>query len=329
MGKADHLMKVFFSNPHVFADVFNFWLYNGNPYIQPENLKEVSGSLIHLTDDKDTSSDTLKTSEQMRDVLMHWICMDDGESVYALLGIEGQTHVDYAMAARALIYDARQYEKQLQEIRTWHNILGEKGNTPGEFLWKFFKTDSLHPVVTVVVYLGSEVWDGPRTLHDMFRFPHPALLEQGVNYKLNLIEPMQMDLNDILKFQTDMREVMLYMQSSKDKQRLLHLADAGKLRNVDRTTAYLINEISNSKLKIEKGKVKIDMCEAIKGIREDALKQGIKQGLEQGIEQGIEQSHKQIAFNMVLAGMSISVISQITGEAEETIQEWLSVGSTT
>lgn len=46
MGKADHLMKVFFSNPQVFADVFNFWLYDGMQYIRPENLREVSGSLI-------------------------------------------------------------------------------------------------------------------------------------------------------------------------------------------------------------------------------------------------------------------------------------------
>ena len=185
----------------------------------------------------------------------------------------------------------------------------------------------------MVVYLGPEAWDGPRTLHDMFQFTNPILLQHGVNYKLNLIEPMHMAEADILKFHTDMREVMLYMQSSKSKQRLLHLAEEGKLRNVDRTTAYLINELSNSKLKIEKGKVKIDMCEAIKGIREDALKQGIEQGLEQGIEQGIEkgieQSHKQVALKMASAGLPVSIISQVTEETEKTIQEWLSAGSTT
>lgn len=328
MGKADHLMKVFFSNPQVFADIFNFWLHDGVQRIQPENLREVSGSLISLADESflksktpDIGDDEIvhdpETSEQMRDVLMHLICMEDGDSVYALLGIEGQTYVDYGMAARALIYDARQYEKQLKEIRTYHNIRGDKGTTPGEFLWKFFKTDHLVPVITVVVYLGSEVWDGPRTLHDMFSETHPILLQHGVNYKLNLIEPMQMDEIDIFKFHTDMREVMLYMKASKNKQRLLHLAEEGKLRKVDRTTAYLINEISNSKLKIEKGKVKIDMCEAIQGIRDDALKQGI------------EQSHKQVALNMASAGLSVSIISQVTEETEETIQEWLSAGSTT
>lgn len=50
MGKADLLMKTFFSNPYVFADVFNFWLHDGAQLIQPENLKEMSGNLISLTE---------------------------------------------------------------------------------------------------------------------------------------------------------------------------------------------------------------------------------------------------------------------------------------
>ena len=74
------------------------------------------------------------------------------------------------------------------------------------------------------------------------------------------------------------------------------------------------------------------MCEAIKGIREDALKEGIERGIEQGIEQGIKQGfkqgHKKVALNMASAGMSISIISQMTEESEETIQEWLSAGTT-
>jgi len=36
MGKADLLMKAFFSNPYVFADVFNFWLHDGAQLIKPK-----------------------------------------------------------------------------------------------------------------------------------------------------------------------------------------------------------------------------------------------------------------------------------------------------
>ena len=43
-------MKVFFSNPYVFADIFNFWLHDGAQLIKPENLKEASGNLVNLTE---------------------------------------------------------------------------------------------------------------------------------------------------------------------------------------------------------------------------------------------------------------------------------------
>ena len=45
------------------------------------------------------------------------------------------------------------------------------------------------------------------------------------------------------------------------------------------------------------------------------------------MKEGMEQGHKKVALNMASAGMSISVISQITEESETTIQEWLSVST--
>ena len=168
--------------------------------------------------------------------------------------------------------------------------------------------------------LGSNDWDGPRTLHDLFNVENSAFLKHSTDYKLNLIEPLRMNEIEISKFQTDMRELLLYMNAAKNKQKLLQLAKDRRLRDVNPITAHLINEVSNSRMRIKKGTVKVDMCEAIKGIREDAMKEGIEQGFKQG--------HKKVALNMASAGMSISVISQMTEESEETIQEWLSAGTT-
>lgn len=157
-------------------------------------------------------------------------------------------------------------------------------------------------------------------MRSLFKVENPAFLKHSVDYKLNLIEPLRMNEIEISKFQTDMRELLLYMNAAQNKQKLLQLAKDGRLRDVDPITAHLINEVSKSKMRIKKGKVKVDMCEAIKGIREDALKEGI----EQGIERGIERGHKKVALNMASAGMSILIISQMTEESQETIQEWLS-----
>ncbi len=319
MGKADHLMKVFFSNPYVFADVFNFWLHDGAEKIQPENLREASGSLISMREQvTDAESELIadklpnvETSEQSRDVLMNLICMEDGETVYALLGIEGQTYVDYGMAARALVYDALQINKQLRTIQDEHKSKGEKGSTTGEFLWRFFKTDRLVPVITVVVYLGAEEWDGPRTLHDMFETKDQTLLSESVDYRLKLIEPRCISDEDIGKFRSNMREVMLYMKASGDKEELLKLAKEKKLREIDRVTAYLINEVSQSKLKIEKGKEQIDMCKAIEGIREDAR------------TEGYEQNQREVSLRMAAEGMAISLIARLVNTKEEVVEGWI------
>lgn len=41
MGQEDTTTKIFISNNRVFADVFNFFLYNGERVIHPENLRAV------------------------------------------------------------------------------------------------------------------------------------------------------------------------------------------------------------------------------------------------------------------------------------------------
>ena len=48
MGKQDLLAKKYMSDNEKFADVFNYYLYNGKQVIKSENLKEESISEIAL-----------------------------------------------------------------------------------------------------------------------------------------------------------------------------------------------------------------------------------------------------------------------------------------
>ena len=41
--------------------------------------------------------------------------------------------------------------------------------TTGEYLSRFRKKDRLIPIISLVFYYGSEPWDGPVDLYDMFR----------------------------------------------------------------------------------------------------------------------------------------------------------------
>lgn len=286
MGREDQLMKLFFTNPYVFADVFNFWLYNGEERIKPEYLKETSGDLISLTEKwkkqeseiqqylngfveaKPLSKKNLPQPdaiEKVRDSLMQLVCMDDGE-----------------------------------------------------YLYRYFKTDYLTPVITVVVYLGKEEWDGPRTLREMYHIKDPVLLRESLDYKMKLIEPCHMSDEDIGKFQANMREVLLFLRSAKDKKQLYKLAEENQFRDMDPVAAHLLNSITKSNLKFTNTtrKGKIQMCEAIKGIREDAIKEGI--------ECGIEQNQREVTTRMAAQGISVPMISSFLNVAESVIESWLS-----
>ncbi len=273
MGKQDSATKTFFSDPYVFADIFNYWLHDGAQIIEPEHLREASGSLVSFSSQRkklirptaelaELETRQLKSNEITRDLVKHYICKEDGNSVYAILAIEAQTDVDYSMAARAMIYDGRQYEKQLVEIRNRHerNIKQRKEKWT---LRKFKKEDRLTPVITLIIYLGPQEWDGPRTLHDLLAPQDPILLKHTADYRLNLIEPFAASEGEIEKFQSSMREVMLYTKASYDPVYLERLSKEQRFRKVSIDAARLINEVTHSNLEIEENEEEIDMCRAI------------------------------------------------------------------
>ena len=46
MGDKDTESKRYFSDPTRFADVFNFWVYDGEQIIKPKNLSELDATEI-------------------------------------------------------------------------------------------------------------------------------------------------------------------------------------------------------------------------------------------------------------------------------------------
>lgn len=54
---------------------------------------------------------------------------------------------------------------------------------------EFTKEDKLIPVITIIVYLGTKEWDGPRKLSDMFGDVDEELLPFIPDYRINLLAP--------------------------------------------------------------------------------------------------------------------------------------------
>lgn len=71
-----------------------------------------------------------------------------------------------------------------------------------EFLSGFKKGDKIIPVIPLILYWGSNAWDAPTNLHEMFEDINEELLPFIPNYHINLVEPSSIE--DFDKFQTEL-----------------------------------------------------------------------------------------------------------------------------
>lgn len=116
MGKKDTITKNYMKENRVFADAFNYLLYNGQQMIQPEKLREIDTTEMAILQGGDQKHQDSETVQKYRDILKKTVVKEDGEAVYLLLGVENQTDIHYAMPVRNMIYDALQYGKQVSVI---------------------------------------------------------------------------------------------------------------------------------------------------------------------------------------------------------------------
>ena len=121
MGKKDTLTKQYVSDNTIFADLCNQYLYQGKQIIKPDQLHPLDPNSFSLLDNKQkaNSSDT-PTIHKQRDVLKYLSAMTTDNVAYLILGIENQSDIHYAMPVRNMLYDALQYEYQMQEITKAH-----------------------------------------------------------------------------------------------------------------------------------------------------------------------------------------------------------------
>ena len=139
----------------------------------------------------------------------------------------------------------------------------------------FYKNDRLLPVVTLTIFWGAEKWDGPLTLKEMYSVEDEAILQYTAGYKVNLIAPEQMSEEEIGRFHSSLKEVLLYIKYSKDKQELRRIMQEDPdFHSLDRQAAEVINVTTNSRLKYPEGKERVDMCLAIEEMIADSEARG-------------------------------------------------------
>lgn len=293
-GKPAIIMKEFWRDAERFADVFNAYFFQGEEIVHAEELQEldtdVSGT-IQIKEQK-------QTIERVRDVIKKTA----NGAEFVLLGIESQMHIHYAMPLRHMMYDGLGYLKECEELKR-----GKKcgKQTTAEFLSKMSVTDRLHPIFTLTIYYGEEVWDGPFTLKDMMIPMSKKMEEQFCDYKLNLLQ-----IRESGGYQFHHGEVKVAFQITRE---LLEgniekvKREYGEEKLSHQVMAFIgavtsIPEFMENKNQQEE----IVMCKAMDEYREKIL------------EQGIEQGKTLIIKKMLLRNLSEAEIMEI---ADVTVEE--------
>ena len=307
MGKKDITGKAYFKDAARFAELMNAVLYRGEKIIRPEKLVPMEREYPALSGDTDKS----------RDVFMK-------DTEYQILyGLELETESDYSMPERVMVYDACEYEQQIRKIAGTRKKTQTK-DTYREKKSRLRAEDYLLPVITVVLYLGEDHWEGRRKLSDLFQVPDKIKkrLEGRIpEYDFRLIEADYVNAED---YETDLREFFRIMQCRKDKGKMNELCHSERFRNLDPETVRAIAiHIDRKGLMPKVEKEGVILCQAFDELMEDKRQEGIEQGIQQGMQEGIKEGERKckisIIRRMLEAGMEGAQIRRITQCSEEEI----------
>ncbi len=282
MGKRDTYTKQYIARPLIFADAFNYLLYKGRQVIKPDALKPVDTTEVIIP----YGNNAEVPVQKYRDNMKIWAAMQDDDAVYVLLGSENQSNIHYAMPVKDMLYDSINYAAQVDAARqSYKNFKFDEDGvkislTRSEFLSGFRKGDKLIPVITAVIYFGTEKWDAPMSIHEMLNV-REELLPFIPDYRINLIAPANIPDSDFStrdvagKFHTGFGTLMQVIKHQNEIGVADILSNAPK---IDEASADMIAEVAN--IKFEKSvdeKGEVDMC---KGMEAYTLKSKIEGAIE-------------------------------------------------
>ena len=321
--KVDTITKDYVKDAGVFADIFNYYIYGGRQVILPEQLTERDSTKIALPYGADGA---VVPVQKFRDAQKLYAAMTDGKMEYVLYGAESQAEIHYAMPVKNNLYDALEYAGQVEEAAKSHRkemkrkkekeaSAEEGGKTPsaGEFLSGFWMEDRLIPSITVTIFFGSEEWNGPLSLFEMMDVSDPDVLVCMDDYHVRLIAPAQMTDDEIMKFQSSLREVMLFIKYSKDRENLSRVlaTNEKRFRELERRAADVIEAITNSGIKYDESEEVVDVCQAIQEMRKESE----------------QKKAMEVAEKLHEMGLDTEKIAQAVGYAVETVKGWLGLES--
>ena len=282
MGLADAAIKDFMSIRQNFADAFNQAIF-GEELIRADQLSEANANVVTPVYPDGSERAAGWTERTLDDLQIAKVAMGDGQFTYLILAGQYQQLVHYAMPVRAMLETAMLYTQQVSEYGRrgkedrGRPKEGARETSPGRgssgaFLSGLGPENLLHPVIMMVLYLGDEPWDGPRSLWDMLETKDPRILRHCPNYALNLVTPEQFSDASSL-WNTEFGKAMYAIAlGRKGKDKLLSLGHNPAFQSMDRTTVRMLNTVMKTNIRIDRNDGEkggsINMCKAVREINE-------------------------------------------------------------
>ena len=270
----DVSLKTFWRDNEHFADLFNATVFNGKQVLKPDKLTEMDTDVSATIHSKSYNESITRN----RDVVKK---MSDGVE-FNILGLEIQDKTHYAMPLRTMTYDALGYIKEYNDIKKHHKLNKDSFSSHEEFLSGINKSDRFHPIITLVLYYGESLWDGPTCLSDMMISMPDNIKAYFSDYKLNLVQILDSDKYTF--YNKDVRDVFNIIRNiyNDDFDSIYREYES---RNVDIDVMELICNITSvPKLMdlctdTEQGGT-VNMCEAMKRFQAECESKGMKEGID-------------------------------------------------
>ena len=270
----DVSLKTFWRDNEHFADLFNATVFNGKQVLKPDKLTEMDTDVSATIHSKSYNESITRN----RDVVKK---MSDGVE-FNILGLEIQDKTHYAMPLRTMTYDALGYIKEYNDIKKHHKLNKDSFSSHEEFLSGINKSDRFHPIITLVLYYGESLWDGPTCLSDMMISMPDNIKAYFSDYKLNLVQILDSDKYTF--YNEDVRDVFNIIRNiyNDDFESIYREYES---RNVDIDVMELICSITSVPklmdlcIDNEQGGT-VNMCEAMKRFQAECESKGMKEGID-------------------------------------------------
>ena len=264
MAEKDILEKVLADYNDVFADIVNVLLFDGEQVVNPDDLETVKDRSQYKADGR--------VHEQERDVAKR---LKDGKATIALLGFEHQTAAERYMPIRQIGYDAQSYRAQLLKRGSEH----------------------LHPVITMVLYFGTERWPFSQHLTDHLVIPERFRAYVSDYEMKNLFEISYLTPEQVSLFKSDFRYVADYFVQKRmthdyhpSSDVVQHVDETLKLMSVltgDRRFEEVVSDLPQRK--------GVNMCEILDRVENRGIEKGKLEGMTQIYYTEMHYSADQIA----------------------------------